>query len=352
MTIKEFLTWWLAELRALVPASLRRYFRGNEATLSVELDGDIVRMTSPKGAQSAVYSLATLDPFSDRGAALPDLAMSAGSVQRVRLTVAPSSYLSREVTLPRAARNNLGEAIGYQIASLTPFTSDSVLYACGEGPGGSDDGPIHAWLVVIPRQPVSSALALVQEAMPGNPLRLPAPPPPGEPLKVSWRVVNSAVRRRQRNWLIWAGLAAVWVVAVALHVHQRDNTRTVLEEHLQTLRNDSAEVVTLRERLDASTARLEWIDARRRDATSKLVVLDSLTGLLDDNSWLQRLDIDGRDLTLTGISKAPSSLIQTLEESPALEGVRFDALTRDRRSDADRFNLSARLQPAETAEER
>jgi general secretion pathway protein L len=116
---------------------------------------------------------------------------------------------------------------------------------------------------------------------------------------------------------------------------------------LSGLRTEAAKVSQLRQRLDDSVQRLEWLGERKRLTASTLVLLDSLAQLLDDQTWLQRLDFDGKDLTLTGISSAPSALVETLETSSSFEGVRFDAFTQDRRNEGNRFNLSAKVeQPA------
>jgi general secretion pathway protein L len=124
----------------------------------------------------------------------------------------------------------------------------------------------------------------------------------------------------------------------------------MLEQQLAALRADAGDVVALRGDLDASLERLRWIEQRKQESFASVRMLNTLAELLDDGYWLQRLDFDGENLTLTGLSMTPSELIGTLESSDMLEAVRFDALTRDRRTNADRFNLSAKLQPAQPAE--
>jgi general secretion pathway protein L len=304
----------------------------------------MVKITPPLGGDGVIYSLGTLDPFRDRGLAQQDLGQSGRAHQRIRMTLSPRNYLLREVSVPRAARASFAETVGYQIPTLTPFTSDSVLYACGERPSVPSEGPIPGWLVTVPLPPVQKALALIDQSPPENPLSLAAPPASGTPLAISWRITDPRSRPYTRRRLVWVGLALVWFLAFGLHLYNRENDRLALEQQLATLRADANEVIELRANLDASVERLRWVSQRKSDAFSSLVLMESLAQLLDDDSWLQRLDFDGENLTLTGVSKTPSTLIEKLEASNAFEAVRFDALTRDRRNAADRFNLSAKLQ--------
>ena len=76
-------------------------------------------------------------------------------------------------------------------------------------------------------------------------------------------------------------------------------------------------------------------------------MLEVLSEQLDDQTWLQGFDLrDGR-LKLRGLSVSPATLIETLEATEVLTDVRFgSAITRDGRSEGDRFNLSARVQAA------
>lgn len=344
MKLKDFLDWWFAQLRSLVPDNWRGFLQRSEPAMAIELDHDMVRVTPASGNDSVMYSLGTLDPFRDRGLAQQDLGQAGATPPRISMTLSPRNYLMRDVSVPRAARGHFAETVGYQISSLTPFTSDSVLYACGEKPNAPPEGPIPGWLVIVPLQPVLQALSLVDQSPPGNPLSLPAPPAHGEPLSISWRVTDPHNSPQTSRRFVWLGLALVWALAVGLHLYNRDNDRSALEEQLAALRAEAAEVITLREGLDASIDRLRWVAERKSEASSSLVLLNSLAELLDDDSWLQRLDFDGENLTLTGVSKTPSALIEALEASDTFEAVRFDALTRDRRNAADRFNLSAKLQ--------
>jgi general secretion pathway protein L len=342
MTGADFFQWWGSQLRAFIPESLRRSWSRGQTAAKLGLSGAGIRVMLPGGDEALEFAL----PEGKRprvSIALTDVLADLPQLQRIDLTLEADQFLLRELTLPRAARPHLAEAVGYQLPKLTPFTSDQALYACGTRQEPSGDGPLPVWFVAIPKQRVARALALIGQEPPTVPLRLDSAPQPNEAITVSWQLNSRNDAGPQRLRPAWAGLLAVWLAAVGVHVYQKYEDRAHLADKLSSLRTEAAQVAELRAQLDQSVAQLAWLGDRKANAASMLVVLEELTGLLDDQTWLQRLNFDGQDLALTGNAKSPATLIETLERSATFEGVRFDALTRDQRNDADRFTVKARI---------
>ena len=75
-----------------------------------------------------------------------------------------------------------------------------------------------------------------------------------------------------------------------------------------------------------------------------LQLVDELTQLLPDDTWISQLDFKDREIQLRGNSAASAALIAALEASPLLRNARFRSpVTRDRRIGTERFHLSAEI---------
>lgn len=145
---------------------------------------------------------------------------------------------------------------------------------------------------------------------------------------------------------LWLGLAATWVLAIALLVHDQQREYDALIATHDALRSEAVDVGQLRERLDLAQAQFDAIVQRRRDAVSALGLLGELTETLDDETWLVNLELQGADLSLQGVSATPAALIETLEDSELLSDVRFEAaITQAGREAGSRFNISAKATP-------
>jgi len=345
MTATEFFDWWRTQMVELIPASLRGSWQNAKTTIALEIEENSLRLSAPPSQARAEIRPARQDEASQAKVAEDFLSHLPGIPQRVRLTLAPGEYLLQHLTLPRAAQDHLAEAVGYQLPQLTPFTADQLLYACGE----TDDSPagdaLSVWLVAIPRQRIAQALALIGQRAPDSPLQLSTPPRPDEKLVVAWSAPEPAVSPRRRMRLAWVGLIALWIAVLALHNHNRQQAQTRLDQTRDALTAQAREVVRLRDRLESAKSQAAWLSQRREHMVSPLTLLDTLTQQLDDQTWLQGLELRGRHLTLRGISSSPATLLETLEGSRLLRDVRFEsAITRDGRGQGDRFNISARLE--------
>ena len=346
MTIREFLYWWRNQLFELMPAALRRSWLGAKPTLILGIDGSSVTLRSPSLNTQTTFDLPD-DAETTRPAGVDKFLSRLPRPQRLLVKLAPNEYLLRRLTLPRAAQANLAEAVGYQLPQLTPFTASQLVYACGQTADSPANGPISAWLVAVPRQRIERALALIDQTPPDGYLPLRQPPQPGEPLTLSWRLAEASSLGGRRMRLAWLGLVALWFGVLGLHLYNQHQAQTTLDQTLDELQVRALRVGELRDRLAATEAQAAKLTSLRESTPSTLTVLEVLSEQLDDQTWLQGFDLrDGR-LTLRGLSASPATLIETLETTEVLRDVRFgSAITRDGRSEGDRFNLSARVEPA------
>jgi Tfp pilus assembly protein PilN len=340
-----FFSWWRARLGELIPAFLRRRWGSAKAGITLAIDAGRLRISSANSPQPVTVALSPENPVERRPEVEALLGALPGGPQQIRLVLEPHDYLSRRFSLPRAARGNLAEAVGYQLPQLTPFSADQLLYACGETEDSPTGGALSVWLVAVPRDRVERALAVIDQSPPENPLRLPTPPAPGEPLSLTWRASAPSPTAQRSMRLAWVALVALWIGVLGIHLYKQEQQQRMLDETLADLRTKAATVSRLHDRLSTVRTRLGQLSQLKANETSPLTVLDQLSQLLDDDTWLLGLELRRDQLTLRGVSASPASLIETLEATEILEDVSFEsAITRDGRSEGDRFNISATLE--------
>ncbi len=68
--------------------------------------------------------------------------------------------------------------------------------------------------------------------------------------------------------------------------------------------------------------------------------------MLPDNTWVEQLEIRNGQLELRGQSSEATALLSLIEASSMFQGATFRSpITRDRRTDQDRFFLTAQIVP-------
>lgn len=341
---EQFLRWWLARLGELLPRATGSRQGSRRKTLSLVFDRGDIRIGSPGREQTielAAGDGALSEPQrSSLRAAAPRV------IEHVEIQLSAGDYLHKQLTVPRAAHDHLAETVSYQLPQLTPFNAEQLLYACGDIPGQAADDKLSAWLVAVPRQRVARVLEALGQMPPANPLALRDPPAPGEPLLLSWRADGERHSATTRPLLAWGLLGIMLLAVTTLHLRNLLSAEATLDEELDELRQQAAQVLAVRDRIDKRRGQADWLSGKLSTRVTPLALLDSLTRRISDETWIQRMELRGDKLTLVGFSPAPATLIETLENTPLLENVRFQAaITRDARGKGDRFNVSAQVRP-------
>lgn len=345
--LRGFLSWWRAGLAAWLPARLRRALSaGNgrlllcpeagELRLDLQQAGELCRLVAlplPLPLAAAVDPLADL--LRERAIGMPRWLLLPGACG-----------LRRSLLLPAAARERLRDVLAFEIERQTPFTVADVLFD-GRILQLRPDGQLQVELVVVPRRQLAAATAglggqaerlagvdLADEA--GRPLGVNLlPPAQRHVLRDPWR---------RRNWL----LALTALLALALGMGQLlDNRRAAagaLQKDMASREAGARVLAAQRQRLLDGMEGAAYLRAQRAARPSSVELLDALAQRLPEGTWLEKVSVEGDQLTLIGLSNQAAALVGKLEgapqwSAPALSG----ALQQDPRLRVDRFTLVAKL---------
>lgn len=343
-----FLSWWGRSLAQLLPVRLRRALDLEPGRLLLQpADGTVGLQLQREQRLQAAGSLdvATLDVAGGRDPFAGILDPRSRQLPRWLLLPADSA-LVRKLRLPAAAAGRLREVAGFEIERQTPFTADAVVFdAVALGPAG--EGQIEAALVVVPGArlqprlqavgPLAGTLAGadVQDAE-GRPLGVNLlPPAQRHRLRDPWSTVNRVL----------AAIALLALVGAAAQV--LDNRREAadeLEAELAVRAEDGRREAGQLRQAQLLLEGRGFLGRTRAARPPVTAVLAELSRRLPDDTYLERLSIQGDQLTLDGLGRNPAALVGQLQgaslwQAPALAG----AVMPDPGSGRDRFTLTAQL---------
>ena len=352
---QRFFAWWLGELATVVPAKVRRWWRGTSGIALLSLDGARAVFSRPtdKGLEET-FSV----EMGDHGLSLPAaairqrLAKVVGQGYRLLFALPASQALERTLTLPAALAENLRQTLSFELDRYTPFRPEQAYFDYRLGEPSSGAGTLRVELAVVPKAVVEQHLARVAALglevggvvlpedfkNPHSRYRnfLPAASIPYVP----------SARFRQR--LAFGMLAVVLLVAVlAVPIWQKRTAAIDLLAPVAQAKAAAQEADALRDKLAKLVDEHDLLPNKKWDSHSATRTLEELTKLLPDDTFVMQLDFDGKTVQVLGETASSSSMVETIEGSPLFKDVAFKSpLTKIQGSPFDRFQIGAALDGA------
>jgi general secretion pathway protein L len=336
-TPAEFWRWWTAELRGLVPRALRARWRVESLSPLIEVLDDSYVLKRPvveagRVAYRVVDEIAR-EPGTRPGAD-PQLAMAVEALQaetgRGPLTVSlpKAMALRRDVVLPLAVEENLREAVEFEVDRLTPFRADQVYCDAVVVDRDAAARECRVLLVYALRSHVDDVAAGMRAAG----AELEAVVPQGAesagvnllPVQEE-RAVTSRTVLRLLPWVLVLLLA---LAATAIPIWQKRELAIAINREVGRAHDLAQTVDTIRREAEQLEGQYNFLLARKFAFPSTVQLLEELTRLFPDDTWLSQLDMRttgrgkevSRELQMRGDTANAGRLISVLEGSSLITG--------------------------------
>jgi len=140
-------------------------------------------------------------------------------------------------------------------------------------------------------------------------------------------------------------VAALLAVSSAVYV---GNSLGAQEAELA--RQISARRAAIRAGNDGDRSPIAALERRKYATPASVIVLDALSQVLPDNTYVTELHLAGNKLQIAGITRDAPGLIPLIEQSQHFTRATFYAPTTRSPSDpGERFHIEARIEPKNTA---
>ena len=347
-----FLRWWLAELSSMVPDSLRPTALGAESFTVVRLErGSAFLRLFDNGSlrDAGIVSLQTLDAATQRQAFLAALDKVRSGQRDVVIALASDRVLRKTLTLPLATEENLRQVLEFQMEEYTPFPLSQVYF--GHRIAGRDfaRGQLAVEFAATPRATVDEAVktlndwgcvvrAVVVEDMLAAGIFV-------NLLPATQVKPRSIITRGLNPWL--AGLFMLLAIAaIAMPLVIKREAVVQLLPRLEKGKTAAEAAEILRRDLEASVQEHNYLLEKRQALPPVIVALEELTRILPDDTWVQQLDIKGKELQIQGETASSVKLIGLFEQSGRFYDPSFRSpLTKGQTAGAERFQLALQMRP-------
>lgn len=271
---------------------------------------------------------------------------------QTELVLRPARFIFRPLELPRRATEFLDGIVRAQIDRLTPWSPADAAFGWSP-PHEAGADRITLTIAATARAMVAPFVqALVDVGVKSVAVStvLQEPGAAAIPIKVLEARAPSALDvGRVRRVLVATLLVAVLALVAAA------SAAAVLAGHLGTRQDEVARRINERRAalraagdttLDPVTAAQRTLERRKHETPSSVIVLETLSQILPDHTYVTELRIEGDKLRLIGLTRDAPSLIRLMEQSPHFTRATFFApTTRSPADPGERFHIEAQIQP-------
>ena len=349
-TLGEYWSWWINELAGMLPKSVRAAILPSVERLYLALHAD--ELIARQGTRESTheigrYSLTdkTLAPESTR-----ELEELADRSREIVLCLPANKLLRKTLTLPLAAEENLRQVLGFEMDRQTPFTADQVYFDYMQTDRDPKTSTLTLDLVVTRRSYLDELLATL-EGLGLQPHQATVCTELASGQAQPINLLPAAARQRRPDTARYLNLALgvialmLLLATIALPLANKIQVINELEARTELI-NDKAEVTRrLRDKIEQLGTDSRFLAEKKQTTSMALALIDELTRILPDDTWIERLDIKGQEVLIQGQSASAAALIPLIESSSILSNPRFRSpVTQLPRTNTERFHLSAEVE--------
>jgi general secretion pathway protein L len=319
--LRSFWRWWSGELTELLPENLQKAIMLRQQKLYVETEPDTLLLSLGNHAAQREVLRLSLDASDAEDADIPR------DVQQTIFLVPDDKVLAKRISLPAAAEENLREVLGFEMDLHTPFEAAEVYYDYTVVGRDSARQQLTVDLVYAPRDAVdalvdgAASLGIRTDVVTCR-----------RRDNANLQPVNLLPQEKRRgrrfdvrnlNLALTALLAILLVAAITIPIVQKNRAIAEVEAQVQAAAAEAREGAALRQDLEKMAAASQFLVEKKASDVMIVEVIDEISRILPDHTWIARLDVSGTELQIQGQSSASSSLIKIIESSPWFENARF-----------------------------
>lgn len=344
--LKRFFRWWGGELAFLVPKSLLQHLR--------ERHGSVIFTPSAQGFEVALLDdderiVARRSVDVNQSDGFKQLKGQYPAMEKADfvLRLSADQALHKLLYLPAAAQENLRQVVGFELDRYTPFNAEQVYFSLIPL-GSTEHAQLRILLIAAPKPHLDEQLANL--TMLGvQPHKVDYAPAAADfpQTRNAYNLLPDRFRRnggklgQSLQWLAGAALLLLLLAAMVLPVWLEGQAVESLQTRIKQLEKQNRAVDLQQSEIDALRAETQKLIDIKQQSPALLAVLNELSRLLNDETWLTHLHFSDNRMQIQGQSPAASALIGTLEGSEFFSDVSFvSPLTQDKTSGRERFQIS------------
>jgi general secretion pathway protein L len=346
--ISHVLSRWLDTVAAWIVATYAKVVAARGVRVVEEKDGTFTVHGNRKAASAPERIRIVNGEVVATGAGNAAAMLKAS---RAELVLQSDRFVIRPLELPRRATEFLDGIVRAQIDRLTPWSAENAAFGWS-APVEIANERVLVTVAATARSVVTPFVSAVA-GLGADSIAVSTVAPEAHDGATSIKVFDqrvrgalemSRVRRTLATALVVAGILAAAAIATEVIGGNELDAR-----HADVTSRIAAQRAKLRAGSDVRTSALATLERRRHESPSSVIVLEVLSQILPDHTYLTELRIQGDKMQVVGVTRDAPSLIRLIEQSQHFTRATFFApTTRSPSEPGEHFHIEARIEPVFT----
>ena len=347
-TINDFLNWWISGLLYFLPAGLREKIRPTPDRLLLELEEESINLSLYHGASNQLLQTRHLQKEDE----LEKIALQAWLLElrdketEIILLLPEDKVLVKSLTLPISAKDNIREILGFEMDRQTPFTSDQVYFDYLHLQSKSND-KLRLELFVVKKNVIEDLLSAAKNyQVQAHRITLKRNICLHDNLNfLPENLQETTLKKANKLTLVLATCSfLLFITALYLPLSSHEQSLATMETQVNKKRVQAKELLALTMEKENILSRSRFLIDKQSNRIATIEIVDELTRILPDDTWLNRLVIHDDKIEIQGESNTATAIIQLVENSAYFRDAQFRSpVTRNNATDKDKFNVSAEI---------
>jgi general secretion pathway protein L len=352
----HFWRWWSGELVALMPQWLQQSSANAANGLLIEVtpqviilhrwlqgslieQGRVDRQSGDRDTQGIVFKV-LFSKLHNRD-------------ERVALWLTDTQCLVKQIELPLAAAKNLRQVLGFEMDRHTPFKAEQVYFDFRVLRVDNRKNRLAVKLVVVPRSEMDDSLDLLERwGARTNAAYVAIAASNGDAINLMPAERNTAHPSKLRG--INSGLLLLTLIlamaAITIPIWQKRQAVIALLPIVDRAKQQARETDALRREQERLAAEYNFMLDKKQTVPPLVILLDELSRLLPDDTWVQQFNLKGKELQIQGETGSSSKLIALIESTRILHDANFRSpLTKGNMPNSERYHLVAEIKTVSAA---
>ena len=341
-SLSAILNAWTGSVAGAVIAGLNRIVSPRVVRL-IEGDGGRFAVEAPGKGDNVPSTIA----FADGAAPAALAAAVRGS--RVEIVLQPKRFLFRPLELPARAADFIEGIVRAQIDRLTPWSVNEAVFGCTVPIAAGGDS-ITTTIAATTRKAVTGYVQALSVFHPSAVAILTEVADAGVRVRVFEQSARGSLDAAKLSRMLQLALAAVAVVAIVSLAASSWIASSLGAQEDELARQISERRAAIRAGADGGDrSPVALLERRKYQTPASVIVLETLSQVLPDNTYVTELHLAGSKLQIAGITTDAPSLISLIEQSRHFTRATFYAPTTRSPSDpGERFHIEAQVEPKNT----